>query len=60
MKFRLIGAVVFGVVGWLLGTGITGGIFDTISGVGVLIVLGFLLGLSAGPDLKYLYNQFKK
>ena len=62
MKFRLIGAVVFGVVGLLLGTGteITGGIFGAISGVGGFIVLGLLLGLLAGPDLKYLYSQFEK
>ena len=62
MTFRLIGAVVFGVIGWLLGTGteIVGGIFGAISGVGVFIVLGLLLGLLVGPDLKYLYSQFKK
>ena len=62
MTFRLIGVVVFGVIGWLLGTGteIVGGVFGTISGVGVFIVLGLLLGFLVGPDLKYLYSQFKK
>ncbi|NQY82788.1 MAG: hypothetical protein HRT36_07255 [Alphaproteobacteria bacterium] len=66
MTFRLIGAVVFGFIGWLLGTGtvIAGSVFgavdSAISGAGVFIVLGLLLGLFAGPDIKYLYNQFNK
>ena len=53
-------SVVFGVIGWLVGTGITDGIFGAISGVGVFIVLDLLPGLSAGPDLKYFYSQLKK
>ena len=66
MVFRLIGAVLFGVVGFFFGTDtvITGGVFGTISGaissVGVFVVLGILIGLSAGPDIKCLYGQFKK
>ncbi len=62
MRARILGAVVFGLLGfWVgVGTGIVGGVFGAIAGVGVFTGLGVLLGIFAGPDLMQLFTRIRE
>lgn len=54
MQERIIGAVVFGLLGFFLlgaGTGIVGGPFGAVAGASVFGTIGMIYGWSAGPDL---------
>ncbi|MCF1485644.1 hypothetical protein FS800_26520 [Agrobacterium vitis] len=56
LKFRFFGAIGFGLLGLIVGsgTGIVGGFFSAVAGVGVFTTIGIVYGLSAGPDIQIL------
>ena len=58
-RSRLIGALVFGLIGFLsgAGTGIVGGIFGAIAGAGLFTTIGIVYGWSAGPDVASLFYR---
>lgn len=60
MKARIVGLIVFGLVGFLLGagTGIVGGVFVGVPGVFVFTILGAIYGLSGGPDIARCLRRF--
>lgn len=59
MNARILGAVVGGVIGFLVGsgTGIVGGPFVAVAGVSVFCAIGVFWGLSAGPDFAKLLKK---
>ncbi len=53
MRLRILGAALFGLVGFACGagTGIVGGVFGSVAGASVFTILGAVYGWSAGPDI---------
>ena len=62
IKQRVIGALVFGLLGFFggAGTGIVGGIFGAIAGVSLFTVIGAIYGWSAGPDIAALFGRIRR
>lgn len=62
MKNRMIGSVIFGMLGLIAGagTGIVGGVFGAIAGVGLFTVIGAIYGWSAGPDIASLISRLRR
>lgn len=60
MKARIIGAIAFGTIGLLLGsgTGIVGGVFGAVAGLFVFGGIGVVYGCSAGPDIQKFISKF--
>lgn len=58
----MIGALIFSILGLLAGsgTGIVGGVFGAIAGVGVFAVIGAIYGWSTGPDIAALISRLRR
>jgi len=59
---RILGVLVCGPIGFFVGvgTGIVGGPFGAVAGVGIFTTIGVAYGWSAGPDVAGLIKRLRR